>query len=111
MTETEAVMTPPIEGQSERDAGHEGQGVGLLRDLAELPGATLIDEASLARMLKRHPVSLKRACQRGELPQPTRLLGAPVWTVGAILGHVERRLEAAQAAAEKDRARISKLCP
>ncbi|HRU06742.1 MAG TPA: hypothetical protein P5137_13320 [Candidatus Brocadiia bacterium] len=119
MSETQAVMTPPVEVEGqEREAGGdvapagaEGQGVGIVADLAALPTQTLIGEAALAKMLHRHPISLKRAVTRGELPQPTRLLGAPCWTVGAILGHVEKRLAQAQAQAEKDRARISKLCP
>jgi len=72
----------------------------IVRELGESPPGGLISEAALARLLGRHPASIKRAVERGELPPPTRLLGKPIWTVGAILRHIEARLEASAKEAE-----------
>ena len=51
-------------------------------------------------MLDKHPVSIRRAIDRGELPPPTRLMGQRTWTKGAIVRHIEARLEAATRQAE-----------
>lgn len=61
----------------------QGPVPGVVPELGELGEGAVITEAGLARMLKRHQVTLKRAVQRGELPPPVRLLGGPVWTAGA----------------------------
>ena len=88
-----------------------GQGVGIIRELADLPPGAIIGEAALAKLMHRHPASIKRAVSRGELPQPTRLLGGPCWTAAAILRHVEARLDAAAKDAEKTARRVEKLRP
>jgi hypothetical protein len=62
-------------------------------ELGGLNDGTLIFESGLARILKKHPISVKRAVERGELPPPTRLMGKPVWTAGSIRRHIEERLE------------------
>ena len=38
--------------------------------------------------------TIKRAVERGELPRPVRLMGKNTWTAGAIVRHLEARLEA-----------------
>ena len=84
---------------------------GVCAALGELkPGAT-VTEAGLARMMQRHPVSIKRAVARGELPPPTRLLGKNVWTAGAIVRHIESRLEAAAREAERAARKFQGLRP
>lgn len=78
----------------------EGQ-LELVPELGELGPGALVTEAGLARLLHRHPSAIKRAVQRGELPPPIRLLGAPAWTCGAVVRHLEARLEAAAKEAER----------
>jgi len=89
----------------------EDAGAGIVTALGELPPGAILEEAGLARMFNRHPVSIKRAVERGELPPPVRLFGKPTWTVAVILAHLERRLEGAHREREKDRARIARLSP
>jgi len=84
---------------------------GVIAALAELPPETLIDEAGLARIFDRHPVSIKRAIRRGELPPGVRLFGKPTWTARAVLDHLNRRLEEAKRDRERLERRISQLSP
>jgi len=91
-------------------AAAEGSG-GIVRELGELPPGAIVEEEALARMFGRHSVSVKRAVERGELPPPVRMFGKPCWTVGAILAHVEARLEDTKREAEKDADRIARLSP
>ncbi|MCZ7645687.1 MAG: hypothetical protein M5U26_10445 [Planctomycetota bacterium] len=65
-----------------------------------LQPATIITEAQLAHALGRHPVTIRRAVERGELPPPVRLMGKPTWTGAAILKHLEARLEQARESAD-----------
>lgn len=83
------------------DEPNDTEQAGVVRELAELSPQAIITEGGLARIFRRHQVSIKRAVQRGELPPPTRLFGEPVWTVGAIVRHLERRLEEAEQAERK----------
>ena len=84
---------------------------GIVRELGELPPGAILQEQALAGMFQRDPVSIKRAVGRGELPVPVRMFGKPTWTAGAILAHIEARLETAKEEAAKDAARIAKLRP
>jgi len=84
---------------------------GIVSELGELGPGTIISENALAKLLKRHPVSIKRAIGRGELPQPIRLMGQPVWTAGSILQHLEKRLAEAAREAEKRDEKIRRLMP
>jgi hypothetical protein len=88
----------------------EGSG-GIVRELGDLPPGAIVEEEALARMFGRHAVSVKRAVERGELPPPVRMFGKPCWTAGAVLAHVEARLEAAKREAEQEAARIARLSP
>jgi hypothetical protein len=84
---------------------------GVIAELGELKPATIITEDGLAKIFQRHPVSVKRAIQRGELPPPCRLFGGNVWTVGALIRHIEDRLEHAAKEAEQEAKRLGNLSP
>jgi hypothetical protein len=86
-------------------------GSGIIAALATLPPEAIIDEAGLAQIFNRHPVSIKRAIKRGELPPGVRLFGKPTWTAKSILDHVGRRLEDAKKDRERLERRISQLAP
>ena len=86
-----------------------GSAGGIVRELGDLPPGAILEEEAVARMFGRHAASVKRAVERGELPPPVRMFGKPCWTAGAILAHVEARLEAAKREADKDAARIARL--
>jgi hypothetical protein len=79
--------------------------------LGDLNDGDVITEAGLARLLRRHQSSVKRACERGELPPPTRLCGQPVWTVRIIRDHIEDRLMREAKDAERTRKRIEAQSP
>jgi len=97
--------------QTMTDADETENSRGIVRILGELPRGTIVGEEALARMSGRQRVSVKRAVERGELPPPVRMFGKPCWTVGAIVAHVEARLERARRDAEKEAARIGRLSP
>ena len=88
-----------------------GDVAGVVSSLAALPPGAIVYEDAMARMFKRHPVSIKRAVKRGELPKPTRLLGKNAWTAGAVLRHIEARLERLAKEAERDARRFRELAP
>lgn len=89
----------------------QGKGTGVCRELGELPEGAIVTEAALSRIFERHPVSIKRAVERGEFPPPTRLLGKPVWTAGTILRHLEGRLAGARKEKEREKKRLDALSP
>jgi hypothetical protein len=91
MSQTQDVAT--VEAVADVAEATEGADWGIIRELGELPLGALVSEVALAAMFKRHKMSIRRACERGELPPPTRLLGQNCWTVGALRGHLERRQE------------------
>ena len=84
---------------------------GVVAELGELKEGAVIFEEGLAHLFGRHPVSVKRAVERGELPPPTRLLGRSAWTVGAILRHLEGRQEQATKERERIEKKIAQLSP
>ena len=92
-----------------RDAPPEDDGI--IREIGDLPPGALVSEECLARIFGRHPISIKRAVERGELPPPTRLFGNSVWTAKAILCHIEGRLAIAKKEAEQNRKKIQELRP
>ena len=68
-------------------------------ELARLGAAgdnTIISLNDLAQIFHRHPESIKRAIERGELPPPVRFLGVRAWTVKVIVQHIEARLAEAE---------------
>ena len=84
---------------------------GVVAELGELKEGAVIFEEGLAHLFRRHPVSVKPAVERGELPPPTRLLGRSAWTVGAILRHLEDRQEQATKEKERIEKKIARLSP
>ena len=84
-----------------RPAGESHNRSGIIAELGELPPGAFVSEGGLARMAGKHKVSIKRAVDRGELPPPVKFLGECGWTAGAIVRHIEKRLEAA----DKDKIR------
>ena len=63
--------------------------------IGSLQDGALITEAGLAKMFGRHPVSIKRAIERGELPPPIYLLKRPMFSIGGIRRHLCQRSEEA----------------
>jgi hypothetical protein len=84
---------------------------GVIAELGELKPASIITEDGVAQLFQRHAVSVKRAIQRGELPPPCRLFGSNVWTVGALIRHIEGRLDQAAKEAEREAKRLGDLAP
>jgi hypothetical protein len=84
---------------------------GVIASLALLPADAIIDEVGLSRIFNRHPVSIKRAIRRGEIPPGVRLLGKQTWTARVVLDHLSRRLDAARQESERLQRRISALTP
>ena len=98
----------PLDVESLPDSGDLPGIIALLGELK--PGAVLFEEG-LARLFDRHPASIKRAVQRGELPPPCRLFGGNAWTAGALVRHIEKRLEQAAKESERQSQRVAKLSP
>jgi hypothetical protein len=98
----------PVDVENPPDPGELPGIIALLGELK--PGAVLFEEG-LARLFDRHPASIKRAVQRGELPPPCRLFGGNAWTAGVLVRHVEKRLEEAAREAEKLAQKLAKLSP
>lgn len=73
---------------------------GVIEELGALPPKSIISEGGVARLFSRHPASVKRAVDRGELPPPVRMFGQSVWTVEVVTEHISSRL--AQAAEERE---------
>lgn len=89
----------------------QGTPGGIVKALGELPPGAILAEEDVARIFRRHSVSVKRAVERGELPPPVRLFGRPCWTASAILAHLDARLEAAKREAERESARFARHSP
>ena len=84
---------------------------GIVAELGSLQPKSLIFEEGMSRIFKRHPASIKRAVDRGELPPPVRMFGKNAWTVEAITGHITTRLDEAVSDREKYHAKIKRLSP
>lgn len=64
-------------------------------------GAIITEDWLAARMGKGCRETIRRAVERGELPPPVRIMGKSTWTAGAIVRHIEKRLELAAQEVEK----------
>ena len=84
---------------------------GVIAELGELGAGAVIMEEGLAAMFDRHESSVKRAIERGELPPPVRMFGQNTWTAGALVRHIEKRLEKAAKDAEQVRRKVLELAP
>ena len=111
--ELAAVVTEEHSGQGNVTVRQESEPItaepglnkpGVFAELGTLPAGALITEHALARILGKCTASIKAAVARGELPRPTRLGGKRIWTAGAIVRHIEKRLEAAERAFGQGRA-------
>jgi len=87
----------------------KNNGIGVIRELGELPPDTVLSEEALAKIFSWHRVSIKRAVERGELPPSIRMFGQSCWTVGCIREHLAKRLEAAKKEDEQLQRRISQF--
>ncbi len=85
----------------------ESQDFEIVKELGELPASSVVTEEALAKLFNRHPVSIKRAVERGELPPAVRLFGKPIWTTQIIRDHLSKRLVQAQKEAESLERKIS----
>ncbi len=85
--------------------------LGIIRELSELPPGTPITINALAEMLGRHPVSVKRAIKRKELPIPTKLHGKKIWISDSIVQHIAKRQEEEARKAKRQEERLNKLKP
>jgi hypothetical protein len=76
---------------------------GIIAILGDLGPGTVINEEALATLFQRSPSSVKRAVDKGELPEPVRLFAQPTWTVRVLVDHLEKRLrKAAQRREERE---------
>ena len=76
---------------SEDESAHAG--IGIVAALGRLGPGAVVSEEALAKMYNRCRATIKRAVIRGELPRPARMMGELVWTAGALVRHLESRLE------------------
>lgn len=67
----------------------------ILSELAALPAKTLIDDRTLAGMLRVSTRTISRWVQRGDIPTPARLGGRKLWMAGGLLAYVEQQIAAA----------------
>lgn len=84
---------------------------GIVAELGELKPGAIITEEGVAYLFGRHVASVKRAVQRGELPPPCRLFGGNAWTAGALIRHIEDRLDEAAKEADRLSQRVADLSP
>lgn len=105
MTENEASVDPAsVEAEKLPDPGDLP---GIIPEFADLKPDTIITEEGMARIFRRDRSTVKKMVLRGELPPPCRLAGSNIWTIAAIVRHIEARLEEAS----KDMKRIAKHTP
>ena len=86
--------TGPAAAMAEPQENVEPSGHGVFSLIGALPPGALVTEAGLARMLGKCTASIKASVIRGELPRPVKIMGKNSWTAGAIVRHIETRLEA-----------------
>lgn len=82
----------PVLTYSIVELNNEVQNAGIFESLGNLDEATLVTEEGLAGLMCKCKASIKHAVERGELPRPVKLMGKNTWTVGAIIRHLEARL-------------------
>lgn len=107
----EEVMEQIPESETYTEFEDVEQTPGIIGAIGELEPGTIITEAGLAKLFGRHLTSVKRAVDRGELPEPVKLFGQRSWTVRVLIEHHETRLGKAQKIADKENRRIAELSP
>jgi len=83
----------------------------MVDQLARLPEKAIVDERHLASVIQKHPRTIQRMIDRGELPPPIDFANHKVWLVTHILTHLEKALDRAAIEAEREVARIAKFSP
>ena len=83
----------------------------IIEEFGKLRPETIITEEGLAKVFHRHPQSVKRAVERGELPAPCKMFGAPTWTVGVLVRHIEHRLDEAAKEVKRNERKVTQLRP
>lgn len=83
----DAVETDDKQAETEGGSGY------LVTELALLPERAILDKAKLAAVLKCDPRTINNLVARGELPPPVTLCKRAVWMAGAILTHLEKRID------------------
>lgn len=84
---------------------------GIWREFNDLGRDTLISEAAMAQIFGKHLMSIRRAIDKQQLPQPAKLMDARVWRLGTILDFIDARLKAEQKEADKLRRRVLEMAP
>jgi predicted DNA-binding transcriptional regulator AlpA len=92
----------------EDDSGN-GDGHGVIQELAELHEDALIDAAALARHLGVCDRTLRRMIRRGELPPPVRMGGRSRWLAGRVRQWINDRAALAEKDAARELARLRAL--
>jgi len=105
-TKRDKIVHPDLVAEAE-----ETGKTGVIAELGALGPGAVITEEGIARLFDRHPASVKRAVERGELPPPCRLFGKNAWTVGVLIRHIEDRLTRAANDAEQLSKKIARLSP
>lgn len=95
MTQPDRTGDDSAESEIEGEEIDEKLADGAFVELARLPEGAVVTLGELARLFGKHPVSIKRAVDRGELPEPVRLMGKSIWTVRILLEFIEQRLRSA----------------
>jgi hypothetical protein len=96
-----------VDEQEEQKEVHPG----IIADLGTLQPKSLIFEEGMSMLFSRHPASIKRAVERGELPPPVRMFGQNAWTAEAVTGHISARLGEAAKERERFDQKVRQLSP
>ena len=81
----------------------------IIAVIGELPPGAIVTESGLCEMFGRSESSVKRAVERDELPPPCRLFGKRAWTAGAIVTHIESRLQDAAEESDQLKKKMARL--
>ena len=81
----------------------------LLKIFGNFPDGMMITESLMAKIFDRHPITIKRAVKRGELPPSVKIMGEQTWIVGDIRKHVEKKMEEAKRMQQAEAKRIASL--
>jgi len=103
MTNEVKFLRPNIETEQPTPPPQPGL---LIEGLAHLHAAAIIDEQTLAGILRVNRRTIRRMVDRGELPAAFKLGRRTTWLAGRIVQHLDRAGQAAEHRAEADDARF-----
>jgi hypothetical protein len=92
-----------VPGPEPAAAGRDLDLPGVYAALGKLGPNTVITLPGLAEILGKDPSSVRRAIDKGQLPEPVKLLSSPIWTLRVLICHIENRLATAAELAAKAR--------